>query len=263
MTRSADDLIVRMGEPPAPVSRVGGKGYNLSLLAHHGIRVPPFLVLTTAVFERLAGDLLPALDELAASAAQGAPPAQVAEQLQTRVLTASFDAETERAIAEAVGELIGGRDRLLAVRSSAIDEDSDEHSFAGQLDSYLFQRAGSGLLTSVKRCLASAFNERALVYRLAHGLPASAIRAAVVIQEMVEAEVAGVAFTANPIGGNPEQRPSRSTASTPSPGWSASRTAGCPTSALISRSGSAPGRSGSSTPAPTGSITTRPRCRTT
>jgi pyruvate,water dikinase len=88
---------------------------------------------------------------------------------------------------------------FVAVRSSGLDEDSAENSFAGQFSSYLFQKGMAQIAESLKRCWASGFSERALSYRIERGLSLTGIAVGVVIQKMVSADSAGVAFSRNPI----------------------------------------------------------------
>jgi pyruvate,water dikinase len=202
-TGDSAPFVVRRGDALAPAALVGGKGRNLAVLANHGIPVPPWIVVTVNAFDRLLAAHRTEIDRVAEEKA----PADAAAQIQARVLGATFDAELAREIVDAARSLVATRaDARVAVRSSAIDEDGADHSFAGQLDSYLFQRADDSLLDAVKRCFASAFNERALVYRRKMGLPVSGIRAAAVVQEMIDADVSGVTFTANPTNGHPEQQ---------------------------------------------------------
>ena len=92
-----------------------------------------------------------------------------------------------------------------AVRSSMVGEDSKEHSFAGQLDSFLFQTGVDEVVDSIKRCWASAFGDRSIAYHLRANLPLDAIRVGVVTQRMIDGEVSGVMFTANPTNGHREQ----------------------------------------------------------
>lgn len=93
----------------------------------------------------------------------------------------------------------------VAVRSSAIGEDGEDHSFAGQGSSYLGVETPADVERRVLDCLASAWSSRALTYRLLHGLPITDIRSAVVIQQMVPSEVSGVLFTVNPVSGRSDE----------------------------------------------------------
>ncbi|MBD3246680.1 MAG: hypothetical protein GF333_06665 [Candidatus Omnitrophica bacterium] len=93
----------------------------------------------------------------------------------------------------------------VAVRSSAADEDSKILSFAGQMDSFLNTRSYEEFLKAVRGCWMSLFSERAVSYRQRHGLDPWNARFAVVVQEMIQAERAGVIFTANPLNGRMDQ----------------------------------------------------------
>jgi phosphoenolpyruvate synthase/pyruvate phosphate dikinase len=117
---------------------------------------------------------------------------------------ATLDRSARRAIATAyatLGERLGVPDPPLAVRSSAIDEDGDGASFAGQHDTFLNVAGADQLWWAVARCAASFAGERALAYRRRAGLAAAPARAAVLVQHLVPADAAGVVFSANPVSG--------------------------------------------------------------
>ncbi|MFB9474303.1 PEP/pyruvate-binding domain-containing protein [Nonomuraea salmonea] len=102
----------------------------------------------------------------------------------------------EQELIDAYERLGGGR---VAVRSSATTEDLPDAGFAGQHDTYLNVEGHAALLDAVRRCWDSLHNERATAYRKAVGVDDAAM--GVVVQRMVDAEVAGVLFTANPVTG--------------------------------------------------------------
>ena len=91
-----------------------------------------------------------------------------------------------------------------AVRSSAVGEDSENASFAGVHDSYL-NISKDEVAKFALKVYESAFSERALEYRKQRNLPLKDIKIAVIIQEMVEADYSGVAFTINPVTNNPDE----------------------------------------------------------
>ena len=93
----------------------------------------------------------------------------------------------------------------VAVRSSATAEDLAEASFAGQQDSYLNVRGEDALVSAVQRCWASLWTARAIAYRARQGIDPSTVSLAVVVQEMVAADAAGVLFTANPTSGRRQE----------------------------------------------------------
>lgn len=107
--------------------------------------------------------------------------------------------EAEHEIRAAVTALCQSHE-FLAVRSSAADEDGAQHSFAGQLDSFLFVRPDD-VLDKVAAVWRSGFSERIVAYRREHGLPPTPRPPAVLVQRMVNADVAGVAFGADPVSG--------------------------------------------------------------
>ena len=91
------------------------------------------------------------------------------------------------------------------MRSSATAEDLPFASFAGQQDTYLHVIGADAVLDAVRRCWASLWTDRAVVYRASNGIDPRSVRLAVVVQRMVAAEVAGVLFTANPVSGRRRQ----------------------------------------------------------
>jgi pyruvate,water dikinase len=132
---------------------------------------------------------------------------------QSDALQNARDASSLRAVIESVKPAIALQEELhqavtalchgeapVAVRSSASDEDGAQHSFAGQLDSFLFVRA-EDVPEKVAAVWRSGFSERIVAYRQEHGLPLTPRPPAVLVQRMVNADVAGVAFGADPVSG--------------------------------------------------------------
>ena len=104
------------------------------------------------------------------------------------------------AITRALARL--GEQAAYAVRSSATAEDLPTASFAGQQDTYLNVVGPAAILQHVSRCWASLFTERAVTYRLRNGFDHRKVHMAVVVQQMVFPEAAGVLFTADPVTSN-------------------------------------------------------------
>ena len=100
-----------------------------------------------------------------------------------------------------LGEVTAIADPPVAVRSSAVDEDGDEASFAGQHDTYLNVSGAEQVWWAISRCLASFGADRAVAYRRDHGLRPAPGRVAVLVQWLVAADAAGVVFSANPVTG--------------------------------------------------------------
>ena len=147
---------------------MGGKAANLARLTRMGQRVPAFFVVTTTAMPA-RGDGMPA--------------------------------EVRKGIEDAHRDLFS-EDAYVAVRSSAIGEDAAGESFAGIHESFLYVRGADAVCDAVERVWASAFSERALSYRASRGLAADGIEIAVVVQRMIDANVSGVVFTADPTTGD-------------------------------------------------------------
>src|SRR5215210_6324295 len=186
---------------------VGGKAANLGELTRAGLPVPPGFCVTTAAYELVAGDagLRWILDDLA-----GTPPEDAARlaELAAAARVALLAAPVPQEITEAIGEAyrgLGDGDEPVAVRSSATAEDLPTASFAGQQDTYLNVVGTEALVEAVRSCWASLWTDRAVSYRASNGIDHAGVRLAVAVQRMVEAEVAGVLFTANPLTGRRRQ----------------------------------------------------------
>lgn len=144
------------------VQNVGGKGASLGEMFNARLPVPPGFVIATEAYNK---PLTPALEKEIFNAF---------EHLKTK---------------------------KVAVRSSAIAEDSKTSSWAGQLESYL-NIAKENLIKNIKKCWSSIKSERALAYANERNLSEEQLTVAVVVQKMIDSEVSGVTFTANPITNN-------------------------------------------------------------
>lgn len=180
---------------------VGGKGASLARLAQAGYPVPPGFTITTAAYATFIADN--ALGAQLASMVDGLKYDDLddlerrTQQLRTLVESATLSTEM-RAIIERHYRALGD-DVRVAVRSSATAEDLPDASFAGQHDTYLDVQTLDGIEDALKRCWASLWTARATSYRHAQRIAHLDVGVAVVIQQMVDADVAGVLFTANPI----------------------------------------------------------------
>ena len=170
----------------------GGKAANLARITRQGFPVPAWFCLSACAFDTFV-DQHRLRDHLAPSADLDDFARRVEELFLSNALPAQLEDELFAAI-----ESINLHDTFLAVRSSGIDEDSPTASFAGQFSSFLYQKGREAVIDSVRRCWASGFSARALIYRQQQGLPIDDIRVAVVIQEMIDAETSGVAFSRDP-----------------------------------------------------------------
>lgn len=187
-------------------AEAGGKGMNLGRLVAGGFRVPPFFVVGTAAFRAVAGRA--GVREAIAAALDGrdlAKPAEAeaASEAIRRAVLAAEDPDgldLVEVVREGLARAIPDG-AFVAVRSSAVGEDSAAASFAGQMDTFLFVRGPEAAAEAVRKCWASAFGARALSYRVQSGIDPTDVAAAVVVQEMVPGEVSGVMFTACPTTG--------------------------------------------------------------
>jgi pyruvate,water dikinase len=160
-----------LGDPKSFESGlVGGKAANLSRLARmHAQRVPDgFCIPVTLMNE--------------------AHPLDLRDEIVTAI--------SELMACHRLPELV------VAVRSSAVDEDGAVASFAGQHETYLNIVGADAIIQAVVRCWESARSERALEYRRQQGLAVDRPQLAVFVQQLVAADAAAVAFSANPITGN-------------------------------------------------------------
>ena len=177
------------------LDEVGGKAGNLGELIRGGFPVPPGFVLTTGAYRRFVEETGIGADVLAAAEL---PPDDAAARIGPLFAGADVPDDLARGVLAAWRELGGGP---VAVRSSATAEDLPGASFAGQQDTVLDVRDADALLAAVRTCWASLWTARALAYRAREGIAPDAVALAVVVQTMVDADAAGVLFTADPATG--------------------------------------------------------------
>ncbi|HEY4387012.1 MAG TPA: PEP/pyruvate-binding domain-containing protein, partial [Ktedonobacteraceae bacterium] len=182
----------------------GGKGANLGELVGANLPVPDGFCVTTIAYAHAAEQA--GLDDLLATlTSEIISPALLEKAVRERLLSTSIPSEIATAITEAYEKLGDGKALPVAVRSSATAEDLPGASFAGQQETYLNIVGAEAVLDAVQRCWASLWTERAISYREHFGIDHRTTRLAVVIQRMVDASVAGVLFTANPLTGKRRQ----------------------------------------------------------
>lgn len=185
---------------------LGGKAANLAWMSRESLPVPRWWVISTQAFTEQLADLSEGINQQLATLNDPADTARVdalSAHIRERILALPLSARLSVEIKTTLGQTV--EQGFYAVRSSVLGEDAAGASFAGQMDSYLFQRGQASIIESIKKVFASAFNTRALQYRLTKGIALTDIRAAVIVQEMIEGDVSGVMFTAHPINGNRQQ----------------------------------------------------------
>jgi len=162
-----------LGDPKSfDPSLVGGKAANLSRLARMYHRVPDGFSLPVTVMDN--AHPLDLRDEITAA---------ISDLMNCHRLS----------------------EFIAAVRSSAVDEDGATASFAGQHETYLNIVGADAIIQAVIRCWESARSEHALDYRRQQGLSVERPQIAVLVQQLVAADVAAVVFSANPITGNRDE----------------------------------------------------------
>jgi pyruvate, water dikinase len=190
------------------VGIAGGKGANLGELTQAGIPVPPGFVVTaetynkfmndTGIFDNIM-DILNGIDINNTKELQNS-----SKKIKEIIIDTPIPEEIVTLLIEAYNALcqkVGVDDALVAIRSSATAEDLPEASFAGQQDTFLNIFGADSIINYVRKCWASLFEARAIFYREENDFEHSKVYIAVVVQEMVESEKAGVMFTVNPSTG--------------------------------------------------------------
>jgi pyruvate, water dikinase len=189
------------------VSRVGGKNASLGEMVRHlapqGVRVPPGFATTAQAYWQFVeanGIKQTISDSLAALKAGHAPLAEVGATIRRAFLQGEWPEDIATAITSAYAELCRRTSKTdvdVAVRSSATAEDLPDASFAGQHESFLNVRGDATLLNACRRCYASLFKDRAIVYRQANRIDHMKVALSIGVQRMVRSDLggAGVMFS--------------------------------------------------------------------
>jgi pyruvate,water dikinase len=164
----------------------GGKATNMARLNQVGVPTPPWFCVSSEAFQQFLKNFN---DQDLWSLTHA--------EIEKLVENAGLDAGLKSQIEAELKNFPSGC--TFAVRSSGIGEDSAENSFAGQFSSYLNQTGSEQVLRSLKLCWASAFTERSRSYRKERNISTEKFSMGVVIQKMIQAEVAGVGFSRDPI----------------------------------------------------------------
>ena len=179
------------------VREIGGKASHLGTLVANRITVPDGFVILSSVLSEIKTsneideEIHILLTQLRDSRMQKVD--NVSQELRKLVEEAKISHHLESEIAASFQELGA---KYVAVRSSASCEDQETHSWAGGFDTFTFVSADN-LIQHVKKCWASLYTSRALMYAHEHDLP-FASDMAVLVQHMINSEVSGVCFTKDP-----------------------------------------------------------------
>ncbi len=207
-------FILNLSALEATLETVGGKGMSLARLTRAGLPVPGGFHITTDAYRHFVAEnaiqprILQALKDVDGSDPQAFEP--VSHGIEEFFMTGIIPTDIAMAIFGAYAQLCNQQSSIenqkyVAIRSSATAEDLPEASFAGQQDTYLNIRGEQAVLEAVKRCWASLWTARAMAYRARQNIGPDEVALAVVVQELVFAEAAGVMFTANPVTGQRDE----------------------------------------------------------
>lgn len=181
------------------VDVAGGKGASLGEMTNAGIPVPPGFVLIAQAFDRFIEETI-LKEEIAARLAEVNPEDTNSVDHASNVIRDAIHDTTMPP--DLTQEILAAFDTLgadyVAVRSSATAEDSDVASWAGELETYL-NTTRDNVVERVKQCWSSLFTPRAIFYRHEKKLIDAHVSVAVVVQKMVQSDIAGVAFTVHPV----------------------------------------------------------------
>lgn len=199
----AQNILPLTAIEPEQTQLCGGKAAGLGRLTRLGLRVPPGFCVTAE-----------ALDEVLAANDLDAPIAALAEsidfedfagaeaicaEIRALIEAARIPDELDHGIREAYNGLVSPQNRYVAVRSSVAVRDSEISSFPGMMDTYHYVLGEDEVVAKVRECWASLWSARAAHVRHHRAIPHRQGIIAPVVQLMVNAETAGVMFTADPV----------------------------------------------------------------
>ncbi|MBC2147604.1 phosphoenolpyruvate synthase [Listeria booriae] len=184
---------------------VGGKGANLGECAKiSGVQVPTGFCLTTEAYQRAVSEnevLQALLHQLSAQKITNQDQiSKIGQSIRVLIEEIEIPQEIEAEITDHLAKI--GSEQAYAIRSSATAEDLPTASFAGQHDTYLNIIGKTEILKHIKKCWASLFTDRAIIYRIQNNFEHTDVQLSVVIQQMVFPSASGILFTADPITGN-------------------------------------------------------------
>ena len=187
--------------------KTGKKAQNLLELANQGFNVPNFSVIDNRYFKEVI------FKEIQDSNRNKGILGEIkdwksifgenTEEKIENIIKVIKEHEPEKEFLEEIEKVIG-KDEYYAVRSSSVEEDSDNFSFAGQFETFLYVRK-ENIIEKIKEVWLSSFSSHVMKYRKEGNINNEINVPAVIIQEMVNSEKAGVAFSVNPVNGNTDE----------------------------------------------------------
>ncbi|EEL31309.1 Pyruvate phosphate dikinase PEP/pyruvate-binding [Bacillus cereus Rock3-28] len=184
---------------------VGGKGLNLGELSNiQGIQVPEGFCVTTVGYEKAIEQtevFHNLLNQLAVIKIEDRDQiSEISKKIREAIMAVEIPVDVVESVAHYLSRF--GNEHAYAVRSSATAEDLPYASFAGQQDTYLNIIGKEAVLQHVRKCWASLFTDRAVIYRMQNGFDHNQVSICVVVQKMVFPVASGILFTADPITSN-------------------------------------------------------------
>lgn len=192
------------------VKTAGGKGASLGEMTKHGIPVPPGFVVLAPAFDAFLEktDLDVEIETILKKVNHRDINSvdRASNEIRAMILKAKMPKDIANEIMGGYKKLKspytpfikGGKNVLVAVRSSATAEDSSTAAWAGQLETYL-NTTEKNVLKNVQLCWSSLFTPRAIFYRIEQRLHNKPVSVAVVVQAMVQSKVSGISFTVHPV----------------------------------------------------------------
>lgn len=181
---------------------VGGKGLNLGELSKlQGIRVPEGFCITTVGYQKAIEQnetFQTLLDQLTKLKVEDRDQiGEISRRIRQLIIEVEIPSDVVKAVIHYLSQF--GNEHAYAVRSSATAEDLLHASFAGQQDTYLNIIGKEAILKHIKKCWASLFTDRAVIYRMQNGFDQRQVHISVIVQRMVFPQASGILFTADPI----------------------------------------------------------------
>lgn len=181
---------------------VGGKGLQLGVLSKmEGIQVPEGFCVTTVGYQKAIEQnervhaLLDRLTTLKVEDREQID--EISKKIRQAIMEVAIPSDVVNAVVYYLSKF--GDEYAYAVRSSATAEDLPYASFAGQQDTYLNIIGKESILEHIRKCWASLFTQRAVIYRMQNGFDHSQVYLSVIVQRMVFPQASGILFTADPI----------------------------------------------------------------